>query len=140
MNKQTKVAKAMRTHSESAMKSIKAPERAIRQPPTGAALEAIAKKIGEESITNLNANTHEDKHMAHTMQTKMLCLASRMAGNNFAERLSTIVVLFCSVVVVNWLIFDSDFYNRPVSIFEAVWPGTGRWHWHPVGWACKVLS
>ena len=48
-------------------KPISAQKSATRQPPTGAALEAIAKKMGEESIANMKANTSE-RHDVHAIR------------------------------------------------------------------------
>lgn len=77
-----------------------------------------------------------------------LCLLERwpaIAGANFVERLSTLVLLISAPVVAYWVIDNTDLsssyrWDDLLSVFKAMWPGTYDWEDHPIGWACKGLG
>jgi hypothetical protein len=67
---------------------------------------------------------------------------SVLAGRNFAERFSSVLLLICLPVVSYYVIMNTDpRSSRPFqelfSIFLAAVPGTTDWDYHPVSWACK---
>jgi len=66
---------------------------------------------------------------------------SVIAGRNFAERLSSVLLFVCLPVVLHYVIMNTDprssLFSEAESVFLAAMPWTSDWKYHPIGWACK---
>jgi len=69
----------------------------------------------------------------------------KIAGNNFAERVSTLILIVCIPVTIYWVFSKTNFHNsQPWSylfdVFNSMWPGTSEWKYLSIGWATKGIT